>query len=522
MRNYFYITTPIYYVNDKPHIGHAYTSVASDVMARYQRLRGLSCYLLTGTDEHGQKVAKSAKQAGETTKSFTERFANNFRTMADRFNITYNDFVRTSEKRHFLCAQAFWRRLEKRGDLYNKQYEGWYAVRDECYYDDSELVDGKGGRRVALSGAEVEWVKEPSIFFRLSKYRDSLLFYYDAHPDFVLPNTRMNEVRTFVENGLLDLCVSRTSFSWGVPVPERNGHIMYVWVEALTNYLTGLNFPNDTSSLFNYWPADLHIIGKDIVRFHAVYWPALLLSAGLELPRRVFAHGWWTNNGEKISKSIGNVIDPLKLIDNYGLDRVRYFMLREVPFGEDGNFSDSAIMRRSNDDLANGLGNLCLRVLTLVKRGWNGVLPSCGEFTSEDRALLKIFKDEEENFKKKMDICLFHRALEGIFGCLAEANRYITKEAPWALLSDGSNEDRQNKKTRAGTVLFILCDCLRMAAIDLQCFMPESMSRILDMLGVDNSDRHFIARGKRLHEGTELGDIQAIFPRLNKKEVPNN
>ena len=291
MRDCFYITTPIYYVNDKPHIGHAYTSIASDVLARYQRLRGLSCYLLTGTDEHGQKVAKSAEKAGETITNFTDRFAGNFLSMAERLNISHNDFVRTSEERHKICAQAFWGKLEERGDLYDKLYAGWYAVRDESYYDVSELVEGSDGTRRAPSGAEVEWVEEPSIFFRLSKYRDALLSHYDAHPDFILPRTRMNEVRAFVEGDLWDLCVSRTTFSWGVPVPARSNHVMYVWVEALTNYLTGLGFPDSSSSLFKYWPADLHMVGKDIVRFHAVYWPALLLSAGLDCAAsRIFAH----------------------------------------------------------------------------------------------------------------------------------------------------------------------------------------------------------------------------------------
>lgn len=512
MRDCFYITTPIYYVNDKPHIGHAYTSIASDVLARYQRLRGLSCYLLTGTDEHGQKVAKSAEKAGETITNFTDRFAGNFLSMAERLNISHNDFVRTSEERHKICAQAFWRKLEERGDLYDKLYAGWYAVRDESYYDVSELVEGSDGTRRAPSGAEVEWVEEPSIFFRLSKYRDALLSHYDAHPDFILPRTRMNEVRAFVEGDLWDLCVSRTTFSWGVPVPNRSNHVMYVWVEALTNYLTGLGFPDSSSSLFKYWPADLHMVGKDIVRFHAVYWPALLLSAGLDLPRRIFAHGWWTNDGEKISKSLGNVIDPLELIASYGLDRVRYFLLREVPFGEDGNFSHSAIVRRSNEDLANGLGNLCMRVLSLVERGWKGRIPPCGELRDEDRALLETFRQAESLLQKRIEVCSFHLALDGIFGCLAEADRYITREAPWALLKNSSD------KTRAGTVLYVLCDCLRMAAIDLQCFMPASMSQLLTMLGVAETARDFSSRATRLEEGGRLVDVQAIFPRLERED----
>ena len=511
----FYLTTPIYYVNDKPHIGHAYTSLASDVVVRYKRLRGYKCHLLTGTDEHGQKVQQAARRAGEETTLFTDRFAENFRSMAERLQISYDGFVRTTEDRHRVSAQAFWARLQASGDLYDKDYEGWYSVRDENYCDISELVERADGTKVSASGGEVEWVVEPSIFFRLSKYRDALLRHYDAHPDFILPRARMNEVRSFVEGKLWDLCVSRTSFSWGVPVPEREGHVMYVWVDALTNYLTGVGFPDEEDQLFDCWPADMHMVGKDIVRFHGVYWPALLMSAGLPLPKRIFAHGWWTNEGEKISKSVGNVIDPLALVDSYGLDRVRYFLLREVPFGEDGDFSHAAMVRRSNEDLANGLGNLCMRVLTLAKRGWGG-LPVCeGEvLRKEDEDLLAKFDAGEAALEEWMAVCSFHRALAGVMALLGDADRYITREAPWKLLGAGD----EVSKRRAGVVLWVLCECLRMAAIDLLCFMPGSMGRILEMLGVEEGEHDFAHRPKKLPRGGgKLGEVAAVFPRLEKR-----
>ena len=512
----FYLTTPIYYVNDKPHIGHAYTSLASDVVARYKRLRGYECHFLTGTDEHGQKVQQAARRAGEETTAFTDRFSSRFRAMAERLQISHDGFVRTTEQRHRESAQAFWARLQASGDLYDKDYKGWYSVRDENYCDASEIVERADGTKISKSGGEVEWLVEPSIFFRLSKYRDALLRHYEAHPDFILPKTRMNEVRSFVEGSLWDLCVSRTSFSWGVPVPEREGHVMYVWVDALTNYLTGLGFPDEGGELFDFWPADMHMVGKDIVKFHAVYWPALLMSAGLALPKRVFAHGWWTNDGEKISKSVGNVIDPMELVDAYGLDRVRYFLLREVPFGEDGDFSHAAIIRRSNEDLANGLGNLCMRVLTLAKRGWGG-LPVCeGLLLGEwDEALLAKFDAGEALLEERMEECSFHRALAGVMLLLGDADRYVTREAPWKLLGAGDAESRG----RAGVILWVLCDCLRMASIDLLCFMPGSMGRILDMLGVAEGERDFAHRGKRLPKtGGKLGEVEAIFPRLEKRE----
>jgi methionyl-tRNA synthetase len=342
--NTYYITTPIYYVNDKPHLGHAYTSVACDAIARYMRLDGMEVKFLTGTDEHGQKVEKSAAAAGVPPQAFVDEVSEHFREMAHTLNLTNDDFIRTTEPRHKEAAQALWKKLEAAGDIYLGGYAGWYATRDEAFYQESELVNGK-----APTGADVEWVEEPSYFFRLSKYQQPLLDFYAANPDFILPESRRNEVLSFVKGGLKDLSISRTTFNWGIPVPGDEKHIMYVWLDALTNYWTAAD---------GKWPADLHMVGKDILRFHAVYWPAFLMSAKLALPKRVFAHGWWTIEGEKMSKSLGNVVAPAHLVEKYGLDQTRYFLLREVPFGSDGNFSRQSMFERINADLANNIGNL--------------------------------------------------------------------------------------------------------------------------------------------------------------------
>ncbi len=358
MNKTYYITTPIYYVNDKPHIGHAYTTIAADVIARFKRMDGFEVMFLTGTDEHGQKVNKSAELAGVDPQDFVDQVSQNFRDLMPVLNVTPDRFIRTTEAEHKRAAQDIWNRLVASGDIYLGSYEGWYSVRDEAFYAESELVDGK-----APTGGPVEWVQEPSYFFRLSKWQEPLLTFYAEHRDFIAPASRRNEVIKFVEGGLMDLSISRTSFNWGVRVPEDEKHVMYVWLDALTNYLTGIGFPDtQVDSYKKFWPADLHLMGKDIIRFHAVYWPAFLMAAGLEPPKRVFAHGWWTNEGQKISKSLGNVIDPIVLIETYGADAFRYVLLREVSFGHDGDFSVSGMKNRINADLANAYGNLVQRV----------------------------------------------------------------------------------------------------------------------------------------------------------------
>ncbi|HEY8013050.1 MAG TPA: methionine--tRNA ligase, partial [Dongiaceae bacterium] len=405
----YYVTTPIYYVNDSPHIGHAYTTLACDVLARFKRLDGYDVMFLTGTDEHGQKVEKTAIAAGMTPKALTDKVSQNFRDLAKAMNFSNDDFIRTTEERHIRACQAIWQRLIERGEIYLDKYAGWYAVRDEAYYAEDELTTGPNGKKIAPSGAEVEWVEEPSYFFRLGAWGERLLEFYAAHPDFIAPESRRNEVTSFVRGGLRDLSVSRTSFTWGVPVPGDPAHIMYVWLDALTNYITATGFPDmESASYKRFWPADLHMVGKDILRFHAVYWPAFLMAAELPVPRRVFAHGWWTNEGQKISKSLGNVIEPLALIERYGLDPVRYFLLREMPFGNDGDFSHRSMVNRMNGDLANDLGNLAQRVLSMIAKNCSGILPAPGAFTAADQVLLDAAKALHGRVAAEIDRQAFH------------------------------------------------------------------------------------------------------------------
>ena len=379
----FYVTTPIYYVNDSPHIGHAYTTLACDALARFMRLDGRAVHFLTGTDEHGQKVEKAAADAGLDPQTFTDRVSQRFRDLAAAMNCSNDDFIRTTEERHKRSVAALWERLVASGDIYLGKYAGWYSVRDEAFYAESELVGG-----AAPTGAPVEWVEEPSYFFRLSAWQDRLLEFYRERPDFVLPATRMNEVTSFVKGGLQDLSVSRTTFAWGIPVPGDPAHVMYVWLDALANYISALGFPDTEGELYRtFWPANFHVVGKDILRFHAVYWPAFLMSAGLEPPKQVFAHGWWTVEGQKMSKSLGNVVSPASLIEKYGLDQTRYFLLREIAFGSDGDFSNAAMVRRINHDLANDYGNLAQRVLSMIAKNCGGVVPEPGPLTDADVAL---------------------------------------------------------------------------------------------------------------------------------------
>ncbi|MGB1026228.1 MAG: methionine--tRNA ligase, partial [Rhodospirillaceae bacterium] len=423
----FYVTTPIYYVNDKPHIGHAYTTLACDVLARFKRLDGYDVRFLTGTDEHGQKVEKSAQDAGVDPQAFTDRVSENFRDLAKAMGFTNDDFIRTTEPRHREACQALWKTLLARDEIYLGAYEGWYAVRDEAFYTETELSKQPDGNFLAPTGAPVEWVSEPSYFFRLSKWQEPLLAHYEANPDFIAPDSRRNEVLSFVKGGMHDLSVSRTTFGWGVPVPDDPDHVMYVWLDALTNYITALGYPEtaEEGPYGRFWPADLHMVGKDILRFHAVYWPAFLMAAGLEPPKRVFAHGWWTNEGQKISKSLGNVIDPFELIETYGLDQVRYFLLREVPFGNDGDFSRKAMINRMNGELANDLGNLAQRSLSMIHKNCGKAVPTPQALEAEDTALLEAAQGLLDLVRSGMDRQAFHDALEGIWVVVRAANAYV-------------------------------------------------------------------------------------------------
>jgi methionyl-tRNA synthetase len=503
----YYITTPIYYVNDVPHIGHAYTTLACDVLARFKRLDGHEVKFLTGTDEHGQKVEKSAQAAGMDPQAFTDRVSQNFRDLADVMNYSNDDFIRTTEERHTRACQALWKTLQDKGEIYLGSYAGWYAVRDEAFYGEDELATGADGKKRAPSGAEVEWVEEPSYFFRLSAWQEKLLDFYAKNPDFIAPESRRNEVLSFVKGGLNDLSVSRTTFKWGVPVPGNPDHIMYVWLDALTNYITAAGYPDTASETYKtYWPADLHMVGKDILRFHAVYWPAFLMAAGLEPPRRVFAHGWWTNEGQKISKSVGNVIDPKQLVDTYGLDPVRYFLLREVPFGNDGDFSRRAMVHRMNGDLANDFGNLAQRVLSMVNKNCGAAVPQPGAFTPADETLLGAADGLRDRLRSELDAQAFHRALDAIWQVVGDANRYVDEQAPWAL--------KKTDPARMGTVLYVLAETVRILALVTQPFVPESCAKLLDQLTVDANARSFAALGDRLTPGTPLPKPEGVFPRF--------
>jgi methionyl-tRNA synthetase len=528
MTDRYYITTPIYYVNDKPHIGHAYTTLACDAIARFMRLDGKDVFFLTGTDEHGQKVAKAAEDAGLDPQAFTDRVSQNFRDLAQAMNFSHDQFIRTTEERHIAASQAIWRAMAASGDIYLGKYAGWYAVRDEAFYGEDELTKGPDGKFTAPSGAPVEWVEEPSYFFKLSAWQDRLLKFYADNPDFILPLSRRNEVLSFVKSGLRDLSISRTSFTWGVPVPpdanppghlkssadgstsarRDEKHIMYVWVDALTNYITAVGYPDTNAASFRkFWPADLHMVGKDILRFHAVYWPAFLMSAGLPVQKRVFAHGWWTNEGQKISKSLGNIIDPLKLIATYGLDQTRYFLLREVPFGNDGDFSHKAMVGRINAELANGIGNLAQRTLSFIAKNCGGALPAPGAFTDDDRAMLGQARGLLEAMRGAIAVQELHRALESWVGAVVAANQYIDRNAPWTL--------RKTDPKRMETVLYVLAETLRHLGVLLQPFTPGAAAALLDQLAVPVGARGFAALGEggALKGGTALPAPRGIFPR---------
>ncbi len=502
----FYLTTPIYYVNGAPHIGHAYTSIAADVLARWQRLDGFEVFFLTGTDEHGQKVEKAAAEAGLDTQRFTDRVAEDFRAMAAAMGVSNDDFIRTTEERHKRACIALWERLVANDAIYLGHYEGWYAVRDEAFYGEDELVTTPDGTRLAPTGAPVEWVREPSYFFRLSAWQEKLLAFYEQNPDFIAPVARRNEVLSFVRSGLTDLSVSRTSFTWGIPVPGDPAHVMYVWLDALTNYITAAGFPDEADPRWRFWPADLHIVGKEIVRFHAVYWPAMLMAAGIAPPRRIYSHGWWTVEGEKMSKSLGNVIDPRELVGEFGLDPLRYFLLREVPFGNDGDFSRRALITRLNGELANDLGNLAQRTLSLIARHCEGRLPALGESTPADAALREAAARLPALLRERIARLAFHEALEEVWKIVRAANAYIDHQAPWAL--------RKTDLVRMNTVLRVLADTLRVIATVLQPFMPASMARLLDQLGVPEDARDLAALAEALPAGAPLPPPSGIFPRF--------
>jgi methionyl-tRNA synthetase len=506
-RNAYYITTAIAYPNGVPHIGHAYEAIATDALARFQRLDGKDVFFLTGTDEHGLKMMQTAEAERLPIMEVATRNALRFKEMDQRLNISFDRFIRTTEEQHHRSSQEIWQRMADNGDIYLDTYAGWYSVRDEAYYAEDETVVGDDGVRRGPQGTAVEWVEENSYFFRLAAYQDRLLALYAAQPDFIGPDSRKNEVVSFVKGGLRDLSISRTTFDWGVRVPGDPEHVMYVWVDALTNYITGVGFPDEGDPNWRYWPADVHIIGKDIIRFHAVYWPAFLMSAGIPLQKRVYAHGFLFSRGEKMSKSLGNVVDPFHLADQYGVDQVRYFFLREVPFGQDGNYNHEAIVARINADLANDLGNLAQRSLSMIAKQLGGVLPEPGAFSDNDKAILAEADAMIGAARTAMATQQIHHWLNAVWAVVAEANRYFAGEAPWALA--------KTDPVRQRTVLYVTAEVVRQIAILTQPVMPESSWRLLDSLGVSADARDFAALGGavRIAPGTVLPTPSGIFPR---------
>jgi methionyl-tRNA synthetase len=513
MADPFYITTAISYPNGRPHIGHAYEAIATDAIARFQRLAGREVFFLTGTDEHGLKMAQTARDRGIEPAALAEEMSAHFRQMDDHLNISYDRFIRTTEADHHRASQAIWQAMADRGDIYLGRYEGWYSVRDEAYYDEKELVEGADGERLSPQGTVVEWTVEESWFFRLSAYQERLLAHYRDRPDFIRPETRRNEVVRFVEGGLSDLSISRSSFDWGVKVPGAPDHVMYVWVDALTNYLTGIGYPDNTDTYNKFWPANIHIIGKDIIRFHAVYWPAFLMSAGLALPRQVFGHGFLLNRGEKMSKSVGNVVDPLALAEAFGVDQLRYFLLREVTFGQDGSYSVEAIVNRVNADLANSFGNLAQRTLSFIAKNCGGVLPEGGKGDHADQELLALVAaaTRDEVPRAFEELALSHGIeawLRAVFAC----NQYIDAQAPWAL--------RKSNPERMQAVLATLYAAIRDLAIAILPVIPASAGRLLDQMGIAPEERTYAAladerRYTRLAaSGFRLQPPSPIFPRL--------
>lgn len=513
MTKRFYLTTAIPYSNGAPHIGHAYEAVATDALARFKRLDGYQVHFLTGMDDHGQKIQQTAEKEGITPQALVDRVAAQFAAMRQRYNISHDDVIRTTEPRHKSAAQAFWRKMQETGDIYLDRYAGWYSVRDEAYFQEDELTANAEGHKLSPTGAPVHWMEEESYFFRLSAYQDRLLALYEAQPDFIGPDARRNEVMSFVKSGLKDLSVSRTSFSWGVPVPDDLKHVMYVWVDALSNYITALGYPETSGKMADFWPCDVHMIGKDIIRFHAVYWPAFLMSAGLPLPKSVFAHGFIYNRGEKMSKSVGNVITPEELAARYGVDQVRYFLLREIAYGQDGNISHEAVVQRMNSDLANGIGNLAQRSLSMINKNCEGRVPTPGPMTEADHALRAAADALLPLVRAAVDAKQFNRALDTLWAVISAADRYIDEQAPWTL--------KKTDTARMGSVLYHIAEVVRRVAILCQPFMPLAMDTLLDQLAVPDDQRNFAALQPTiaLVPGTVLPAPTGVFPRYVEPEV---
>jgi len=504
-----YITTPIYYVNDKPHVGHAYTSIACDSLSRFYRLMGCEVFFLTGTDEHGLKIQQSAENKNINVQDFVDSVSENFQSLSSSLMLTNDYFIRTTSENHKKSASFFWQTLVDRGQIYLDKYAGWYSIRDEAYYQEDEIVDGK-----APSGSDVEWVEEPSYFFRLSEWQEPLIKFYRDNPDFISPKSRYNEVLKFVESGLRDLSVSRTSFTWGIKVPGNESHVMYVWLDALVNYLSAIGYPDVSSESFKkFWPADFHIVGKDILRFHGVYWPAFLMAADLPLPKRLVAHGWWTVEKEKMSKSLGNVVDPNEVVSEFGLDQFRYFLLREVPFGNDGDFSRESLIARINADLANNLGNLINRVFAMTAKNFDGKIPGYSDILESEHVLQNKIIDLVELFKKHFSATEFSKALSVVIEIVSLINKYIDTQKPWSL---AKNENT----SRLSTVLRTSLESIRVVSFLIYPVMPKSSLKILESLGFQEESLSFspekINNFNFLSEDWVVKSLDLLFPKIDK------
>jgi methionyl-tRNA synthetase len=507
MSKSFYVTTPIYYVNDVPHIGHAYTTLAGDVLARYRRLQGDNVFFLTGTDEHGQKVEKAANSAGETPLELADRVMKRFQALWEKLNISHTDFIRTTQERHKLGVADIFSQLITQGDIYLGEYEDWYCTPCETFWTETQLNEGK----CPDCNRPVDKLKEESYFFRMSAYQERLLAHIEANPDFIQPKSKRNEIVAFVKEGLRDLSVSRTTFNWGIPVPGNEKHVIYVWFDALSNYITALGYPDKSGNFDTFWPVDVHLIGKDILRFHAVYWPTFLMAAGLPLPKKVFAHGWWTVEGQKMSKSLQNVVEPNMLIDRYGVDAVRYFLLREVPFGLDGDFSHQALVNRINSDLANDLGNLLNRSTAMINKYFDGELPECGAMSELDKAYMEKNVAMTKNVDALMGELAFSKALQSIWEVISAGNKYIDETAPWTLAKDPA------LKERLGTVMYCLAESQRLVYSLLAAFMPATAEKGLCYLGVEHPPTAESLAWGKLAAGTKIIKAEALFPRIEEK-----
>jgi len=509
MSNKFYITTPIYYPSGKPHMGHAYSSIVADIFARFKRIEGFNVLFLTGTDEHGQKIQKEAEKNKKEPKIFCDEISETFRSLTKTLNLTNDDFIRTTEPRHFKSVNEIWKRLVNSGDIYLDKYSGWYSVSDEAYYDEDEIEEKDGLKTSKISGSAVEWVEEESYFFKLSAWQKKLLNYFEKNKEFILPQSRRNEVIRFVEKGLKDLSISRTSFSWGIPVPENKKHVIYVWLDALTNYLSALNFPDTNDKKYkSFWPADVHIIGKDILRFHAVYWPAFLLAAKLPLPKRVFGHGWILSDEKKMSKSLGNILDPIEIIRNYGVDQLRYYLIKEVSLGNDGSISMENLKNCINNDLANNYGNLCQRVFSFIKKNCNNKVPKTNNFKETDTKLINNIKD---NIPKLIDLINkqnLNEYIKTVVNFSFEANKYFNDSEPW--LFKKKNPERMN------TILNTIVEQIKNISILLNPIIPISTKKVLNTINISDKDIliETIKKENVIDNNKELKNLDILFRKI--------